>query len=82
MPIEWGAEEVSNQNLYLKVYGFNSYDEANKILSTLNIEFKTTTQNEGDNYSILLGPIENIDANKLVSSFISKGYNKTEIILE
>ena len=42
----------------------------------------TSKKNEGDNYSILLGPIENIDANKLVSSFISKGYNKTEIILE
>ena len=81
-PIELGSEEISKQNLYLKVYGFNSYDEANKIKGTLNIEFKTTTQNEGDDYSFLLGPIENIDANKLVSSFISKGYKKTEIILE
>ena len=51
-------KNISNQNLYLKVYGFNSYDEANKTLSTLNIEFKTTTQNEGDNYSILLGPMK------------------------
>ena len=73
---------IYNQNLYLKVYGFNSYDDANKIIGTLNIDFKTTTQNEGDNYSILLGPLENNDANKLVSSFISKGYKKTEIILE
>ena len=81
-PIELGSEEVSKQNLYLKVYGFNSYDEVNKIIDALNIEFKTTTQNEGDDYSILLGPIENIDANKLVSSFISKGYKNTEIILE
>ena len=28
-PIELGSEEISKQNLYLKVYGFNSYDEAN-----------------------------------------------------
>ena len=81
-PIELGSEEISNQNLYLKVYGFNSYDDANKILGSLKIKFKTTTQNEGDNYSILLGPLENNEANKLVSSFISKGYKKTEIILE
>ena len=81
-PIELGSEEISNQNLYLKVYGFNSYDDAKTIIDTLNIDFKTTTQNEGDNYSILLGPLENIDANKLVSSFISKGYKNTEIILE
>ena len=81
-PIELGSEEISNQNLYLKVYGFNSYDDANKIIGTLNIDFKTTTQNEGDNYSILLGPLENKDVNKLVSSFISKGYKKTEILLE
>ena len=81
-PIELGVEKISNQNLYLKVYGFNSYDDANKIVVSLNIKFKTTTQNEGDNYSILLGPLENNEANKLVSSFISKGYKKTEIILE
>ena len=59
-----------------------TYNEAKNIINTLSIKFNTTTQNEGDTYSVLLGPIENIDANKLVSSFISKGYKKTEIILE
>ena len=43
---------------------------------------KFATQKEGDNYSILIGPIENSEANKLVPSFISKGYKKTEIILQ
>ena len=81
-PIKLMLEEISNQDLYVKVYGFKSYNEAKKIIKKLNIKFNTTTQNEGDSYSILLGPIENIDANKLVSSFISKGYKKTEIILE
>ena len=57
-------------------------NEASKIIDALNIKLKITTQNEGENYSILLGPIENNDANKLDSSFISKGYKKTEIIIE
>ena len=37
---------------------------------------------EGEEFNILLGPIENTDADDLVSFFISKGYKKTEIILE
>ena len=81
-PIEIGLEEVSDKNLYLKVYDFNSYENAKKIIKTLNIDYKSTTQKEDESYSILLGPLENIDVNKLVSSFISKGYKKTEIILK
>ena len=81
-PIELTIEEISNQDLFLKVYGFGSYDEIKKIINSLNIKFNTTTQNEGNSYSVLLGPLENIEANKLVSSFISKGYKNTEIILK
>ena len=33
-------------------------------------------------YNLILGPIKNEEADKLVSSFIMKGYKKTEIILE
>jgi rare lipoprotein A len=81
-PIELMLEEVSNQDLFVKVYGFESYNETKNIIDLLNIKFNTTTQNEGDSYSVIIGPIENIDANKLVSSFISKGYKNTEIILK
>ena len=81
-PIELKLEEVSNQDLFVKVYGFDSYKEIKNIIDLLNIKFNTTTQNEGDTYSVIIGPIENIDANKLVSSFISKGYKNTEIILK
>ena len=81
-PIELMMEEISDQDLFVKVHGFKSYNEAKNIINALNIKFNTTTQNEGDTYSVLFGPIENIDANKLVSSFISKGYKKTEIILK
>ena len=81
-PIELMLEEVSNQDLFVKVYGFESYNETKNIIDLLNIKFNITTQNEGDSYSVIIGPIENIDANKLVSSFISKGYKNTEIILK
>ena len=81
-PIELMLEEVSNQDLFVKVYGFESYNETKNIIDLLNIKFNTTTQNEGDSYSVIIGPIENIDANKLVSSFISKGYKNTEILLK
>ena len=81
-PIELMLEEVSNNDLFVKVYGFDSYKETKNIIDLLNIKFNITTQNEGDAYSVIIGPIENIDANKLVSSFISKGYKNTEIILK
>ena len=81
-PIELMLEEVSTQDLFVKIYGFESYNETKKIIDLLNIKFNITTQNEGESYSVIIGPIENIDANKLVSSFISKGYKNTEIILK
>ena len=81
-PIELMLEDVSNQDLFVKVYGFESYNETKNIIDLLNIKFNITTQNEGESYSVIIGPIENIDANKLVSSFISKGYKNTEIILK
>ena len=81
-PIEIGFEEVSNKKLYLKIYNFSSYEEINKIINELNINYKSTTQKESEYYSIILGPLENIEANNLVLSFISKGYKKTEILLQ
>ena len=33
-------------------------------------------------YKLIIGPIENEVANKLVSTFILKGYKENEIILE
>ena len=81
-PIELMFEKISDQDLFVKVYGFETYNEAKNIIKSLNINFNTTTQNEGETFSVLLGPIENIDANKLVSTFISKGYKNTEIILK
>ena len=33
-------------------------------------------------YDVIIGPLENIEANNLVSYFISKGYKETEILIE
>ena len=68
--------------MYLKIYGFKSYDDAKKIVNEMEILQKMTTENDGNNYNMIIGPMENIEANKLVSSFISKGYKKTEIIFK
>ena len=81
-PIELKQNEILDSSLFLKVYGFDSYKQSKKILEDLNINYKTTVMNEGNNYSIMLGPLENEDINKLVSSFISIGYKQNEIIIE
>ena len=52
------------------------------MISSLEDQFKTTIQNEGNSYSILFGPLENKEANKLFSTLIFKGYKNTEIIIE
>ena len=43
---------------------------------------KFTIQEENSKYNLIIGPINNIQANNLVSSFIMKGYKKTKFILE
>ena len=75
-----GFEEVTNLDLYLKIYGFNSYIEVNMI-SILDIKYIFITQTEGNNFNLLLGPLENKDVNNLVTTFISRSYKKNDIIL-
>ena len=80
--IEIGLSEIKNKKLYLKIYGFTSYDNAKTIITDLKLQYKFSSHNEGSNYSVIMGPLENLEANNLVLSFISKGYKKTEFILE
>ena len=80
-PIEIGFNEVVNKNLYLKIYNFESYNTAKSLTIDLNILNKYTIQNEKEFYSLIIGPLENVAANKLVLSFISRGYKKTEFLL-
>ena len=66
----------------LKVYEFQSYNEAKSIFTEFNLKYKFVIQKEEELYSLIVGPLNNDEANKLVLSFISKGYKKTEFILE
>ena len=81
-PIEIGFEEVSDKDFLLKVYEFQSYNEAKSIFTEFNLKYKFVIQKEQEFYSLIVGPLNNDEANKLVLSFISKGYKKTEFILE
>ena len=81
-PVEIGYQESPNKNLFLKIHNFKSYDEAKLLVIELELTNKYTTQKDSDTYSLIIGPLKNTEANKLVLSFISKGYKKTEFILE
>ncbi len=81
-PIEIGFEEVENLALYLHVNNFKNYQEIQKIINEIQLNEKYTSENMGTFYKLIIGPIENDTANKLVSTFIRKGYKENEIILE
>ena len=81
-PIEIGFEEVSDKDFLLKVYEFQSYNEAKSIFTEFKLKYKFVIQKEEEFYSLIVCLLNNVEANKLVLSFISKGYKKTEFILE
>ena len=81
-PIEIGFEEVENLSLYLHINNFKNYQEIQKIINEIQLTEKYTSENMGTYYKLKIGPIENDIANKLVSTFIRKGYKENEIILE
>tara|TARA_B100001250_G_scaffold310673_1_gene272599 strand:+ start:44 stop:970 length:927 start_codon:yes stop_codon:yes gene_type:complete len=81
-PIEIGFEEVKNLTLYLHINNFKNYQEIQKIINQIKLTEKYTTENNGTSYKLIIGPIENDIANKLVSTFISKGYKENQIIFK
>ena len=81
-PIEIGSEPVQDTNLFIKIFNFNTYQEIQNVLEDLNLTTNSTSERNESQYNLILGPIKNEEADKLVSSFIMKGYNKTEIFLE
>ena len=81
-PIELGFEKVESLELYLHVSNFKNYDEIQKIVKEIDLKEKYTSENMGSFYKLIIGPIENETANKLVSTFILKGYKENKIILE
>ena len=81
-PIELGFEKVENLELFLHIKNFKNYEDIQKIVNEIQLKEKFTSENMGDFYKLIIGPIENEVANKLVSTFILKGYKENEIILE
>ena len=81
-PIEMGIDKILNYELFLKVYGFNSYDIAKSTILDLNVPHNSNIINADKSYIIILGPLSNSEAKNLVLSLISKGYKKTKFILK
>lgn len=81
-PIEIGVDEVLTKELFLKIYGFKTYDIAKSSISDFNIPYESNIVNIDKSYIVILGPLSNSEAKDLVLSFISKGYKKTKFILQ
>jgi len=80
-PIELGFEEVDDLDLYLHVNNFKNYQEIKNIVNEINLSDKYTSENIGNLYKLIIGPIDNKTADKLLSTFISKGYKESKLIL-
>ena len=80
-PIELGFEEVDELDLYLHVSNFKNYQEIKNIVNEINLSDKYTSENIGNFYKLIIGPIANKTADKLLSTFISKGYKESKLIL-
>ena len=80
-PIELGFEEVDDLDIYLHVNNFKNYQEIKNIVNEINLSDKYTSENIGNFYKLIVGPIDNKTADKLLSTFISKGYKESKLIL-
>ena len=81
-PIEIGFTEITQEQMFLKVLNFESYEKAKNVFLELESTYKFTIQNDQGYYSLIVGPLDNMEANNLVLSLISRGYKKTEFFLE
>src|SRR6056300_976353 len=80
-PIELGFEEVDDLDLYLHVNNFKNYQEIKNIVNEINLSDKFTSENIENFYRLIIGPIDNKTGDKLLSTFISKGYKESKLIL-
>ncbi len=80
-PIELLSENIEDYNLFLKIFKFNNYQDIQSIMKNLSADIDYTSENNGNYYDLVIGPIDNIEIKNLVSYFISKGYKDTKIIL-
>ena len=80
-PIELGFEEVDDLDLYLHVNNFKNYQEIKNIIYEINLSDKYTSENIGNFFKLIIGPIDNKTGDKLLSTFIGKGYKESKLIL-
>ncbi len=81
-PIELKSEKITDFKLYLKVIGFDNYENIQSVLDNYDNNLKYTSEKNNSKYDVIIGPLENTEANNLVSYFISKGYKETEILIK
>ena len=81
-PIELKSEKITDFKLYLRVIGFENYESIRSVLDNYDNNLKYTSEKNNSKYDVIIGPLENTEANNLVSYFISKGYKETEILIE
>ena len=80
--IELGFEKIQKFDIFLHVQKFKNYNEIKSAMKDLDLHLKYTSVNIDNYYKLIIGPIDNEIANKLVSIFISKGYKEAELIFK
>ena len=80
-PVEILSEEVKEFDLFLKVSNFDDYNAIKTVIIDLDKDIKYTSEKNGINFDLILGPVDKKEINNIVSYFISKGYKETKIIL-
>jgi len=71
-PIELGFEEVDDLDLYLHVNNFKNYQEIKDIVNEINLSDKYTSENIGNFYKLIVGPIDNKTADNYFRHLLAK----------
>ena len=81
-PIEIGFEKVTKTELFVKISGFKSYQDAQNINNQINEDLEVIMQKDEEGYNVLFGPMLEPEADNLFQILVGKGYNNTEIIIK
>ena len=60
---------------------FKNYQEIKNIVNEINLSDKYTSENIGNFFRLIIGPIDNKTGDNLLSTFIAKGYKESKLIL-
>ena len=81
-PIEILSNDVELFDLYLIVYDIKDQEKIIKIVNSYSMSISYTLEKNNLKYNLMLGPLDKVEINKLVSYFISKGYKDTKLIVK